>query len=267
MERVTRSSALTELPARPDVEGAPGFFGPGDKTTGTPASVPGYEWFNMVQEELCNIVSELGTDELSGAAYNQVAQAILHAISQAVPDSIDWGNILNKPASYPPSSHGHSWSGISDKPTTFAPIPHNHSFEQVPGLQTALDGKAASLHAHTIDQVDNLQVILDGKAPLTSTLLSTRSTPGIWTIPWTRQSPLFLLLDGGAAVESIFKYKVNSGTGGNGQTATAGYYFTIVSSTNVSNADPNGTVIMPNASTVEIDVNTLTDGAIVEAWQ
>ncbi|WP_417831718.1 hypothetical protein [Terasakiella sp.] len=142
MERVTRSSALPELPARPDVEGNPGFFGPGDKTTGTPASVPGYEWFNMVQEELCNVVTQLGGAPLSGDVYDQVANAILVAISQAVPDSIDWVNVLNKPGSYPPAGHGHAVADVA-------------------GLQAALDGKSVTGHGHAVADVAGLQSLLN----------------------------------------------------------------------------------------------------------
>lgn len=62
----------------------------------------------------------------------------------------DWNTLLNKPATFPPSTHTHV---ISD--TT--------------GLQAALDAKqpsgsyAAAVHTHTIAQVTNLQTTLDGK--------------------------------------------------------------------------------------------------------
>lgn len=45
---------------------------------------------------------------------------------------------------------------------------HNHVIANVDGLQTALDGKAASVHTHVISDVTNLQTTLDGKAPLAS---------------------------------------------------------------------------------------------------
>jgi hypothetical protein len=43
------------MPAAP-VGGTPGFFTGGNPGTGTPASVPGYEWFNGVQEELIGLI-------------------------------------------------------------------------------------------------------------------------------------------------------------------------------------------------------------------
>ncbi len=44
-----------------------------------------------------------------------------------------------------------------------APAPHTHPFSDVPGLQSALDGKALSTHGHGIDDVTGLQAALDGK--------------------------------------------------------------------------------------------------------
>lgn len=37
-----------------------------------------------------------------------------------------------------------TWAGITDKPATFTPSPHSHAIGDTTGLQTALDGKAAS---------------------------------------------------------------------------------------------------------------------------
>ena len=43
------------------------------------------------------------------------------------------------------------------------PVPHGHAISDTTGLQTALDGKAASSHTHTIANVTGLQTALDGK--------------------------------------------------------------------------------------------------------
>ena len=45
----------------------------------------------------------------------------------------------------------------------YAPLAHAHTVADVTGLQTALDGKAATAHTHTIANVTNLQTALDGK--------------------------------------------------------------------------------------------------------
>lgn len=44
---------------------------------------------------------------------------------------------------------------------------HNHTIANVTGLQTALDGKAASSHTHAIADVTGLQTALDGKSAST----------------------------------------------------------------------------------------------------
>jgi len=56
MQRVTRSSAVATMPAPPVSPSAPGFFTGGNPGGGTPATTPGFEWFNSVQEELIGLI-------------------------------------------------------------------------------------------------------------------------------------------------------------------------------------------------------------------
>jgi hypothetical protein len=56
MQRVTRPSRYTSLPSPPASPSSPGYFGGGDPASGVPATVPGYEWFNRVQEELIALI-------------------------------------------------------------------------------------------------------------------------------------------------------------------------------------------------------------------
>jgi hypothetical protein len=42
------------------------------------------------------------------------------------------------------------WDSVSGKPSTFPPAAHTHTVADTTGLQTALDGKAASSHTHTL---------------------------------------------------------------------------------------------------------------------
>lgn len=56
MQRVTRSSAVATMPAPPVSPSAPGFFTGGNPGGGTPATTPGFEWFNGVQEELIGLI-------------------------------------------------------------------------------------------------------------------------------------------------------------------------------------------------------------------
>jgi hypothetical protein len=60
MQRVTRSTAVAVQPAVPASPGTPGFFSPGNPGGGLAATVPGYEWFNMVQEELIGVILRAG---------------------------------------------------------------------------------------------------------------------------------------------------------------------------------------------------------------
>ena len=55
------------------------------------------------------------------------------------------------------------WADITNKPSTFTPSAHSHVIADVTGLQTALNGKAASSHSHVISDVTGLQTALDGK--------------------------------------------------------------------------------------------------------
>ncbi len=59
MQRVNRASAVASLPA-PPAGGTPGFFTPGNPGLAQPATVPGYEWFNGVQEELIALITRGG---------------------------------------------------------------------------------------------------------------------------------------------------------------------------------------------------------------
>ena len=42
-----------------------------------------------------------------------------------------------------------AWSGVTGKPSTFTPSSHTHTISNITGLQSALDGKAASSHSHS----------------------------------------------------------------------------------------------------------------------
>jgi len=60
MQRVTRSSAVASMPAAPASPAAPGFFTGGNPGAGQQATVPGFEWFNGVQEELIGMLTRAG---------------------------------------------------------------------------------------------------------------------------------------------------------------------------------------------------------------
>ena len=74
MQRVNRSTAVPTMPA-PPAGGTPGYFAGGNPGLGQPASVPGYEWFNAVQEEIVNTILGAGI-VLDGANVTQLRRAI-----------------------------------------------------------------------------------------------------------------------------------------------------------------------------------------------
>lgn len=75
MQRCTRPSAISQMPAPPAAERLGGYFTGGDPVSGTAATVPGYEWFNRVQEELVGIVEAAGL-ALDGGDNAQVLNAL-----------------------------------------------------------------------------------------------------------------------------------------------------------------------------------------------
>jgi hypothetical protein len=90
MQRVKRSSAIAVLPAAP-AGGTPGFFASPNPAGGVPATVPGYEWYNGIQEELAAVI-ELAGIVLSGATNNQLVTAISKMIEARVGDyALDTG--------------------------------------------------------------------------------------------------------------------------------------------------------------------------------
>lgn len=74
MQRVDTSTAAAALPTN-DPNGTPGYFTKGDPVGGTPATVPGQDWFNTVQEELAGIVLAAGLT-LNKSDRSQVLQAL-----------------------------------------------------------------------------------------------------------------------------------------------------------------------------------------------
>lgn len=47
--------------------------------------------------------------------------------------SVDWADITNKPATFPPETHGHDWGEVTGKPDTFPPSSHQHAWGDITG--------------------------------------------------------------------------------------------------------------------------------------
>lgn len=110
---------------------------------------------------------------------------------------VAWSSVAGKPTTFPPSNHSHgaadlsgvvktinslapdpagnitlpapTWASITGKPSTFPPDTHTHTvaISGVTGLQTALDGKAATSHTHTKAQVTGLPIIYTATVEVT----------------------------------------------------------------------------------------------------
>ena len=89
----------------------------------------------------------LSTESLTGArGWSLPDKSGTIAMTNDIPTSLpasdvkDWAKAATKPS--------YTWTEIGSKPDTFTPSAHTHTIANVTGLQTALDGKAASSHTH-----------------------------------------------------------------------------------------------------------------------
>lgn len=83
MQRVSTATATQDKP--PYTPGEPGYFTGGDPLSARPATVPGPDWFNRVQEEICNVITSAGL-ALDGEDDTQLARAITAMIAEAIVD-------------------------------------------------------------------------------------------------------------------------------------------------------------------------------------
>lgn len=131
-------------------------------------------------------------------------------VEGGVPANPEWSSILNKPTSFPPSTHTHAWETITNKPVAFTPVSHTHVVDEVIGLNEAIDtrletleitwdeviGKpisfTPSVHTHVKTDITGLQSELDSKlnvSDLTWNNLSGKPTsfnPSAHTHDWTQ---------------------------------------------------------------------------------
>jgi hypothetical protein len=70
-----------------------------------------------------------------------------------------------------------SWNGITDKPSSFTAAPHTHPVSEVIGLQSAIDGKAATVHTHNEGDITGLTASLDELQEQIDSIESGNGTP------------------------------------------------------------------------------------------
>lgn len=115
---------------------------------------------NILRHNGTQFVNTPGTDHFAAASHT-------HAASE-ISDSTAAGRALltGADAAAQRTSLGLGTAALEGA-GFFAIATHSHAILDVTGLQTALDGKAASSHTHTIANVTGLQTALDGKAAST----------------------------------------------------------------------------------------------------
>lgn len=134
-----------------------------------------------------------------GAGLSVNENGVLSATGGGTADAVDWANVQDKPATFPPTAHSHkmeditdapavaksgSYKDLTDKPTNFAPSSHTHTKTDV-GLgnvdntsdankpistatQDALDGKintSALGQANGVAQLDETGLVPSDQLP------------------------------------------------------------------------------------------------------
>lgn len=90
-----------------------------------------------------------------------------------------WLTLQGKPASFPPSAHGHpvtdltglDWNAVGGKPTQFLPSSHTHAVGDITGLNWgAVTGKPSTfppdVHGHAVGDISGLSQAFDATLPL-----------------------------------------------------------------------------------------------------
>lgn len=128
---------------------------PAEYVTESELNSKGYQTASQVSAAIADLVDSapaaLDTlNELAAALGDDPNFAT--TITQQLANKSDVGhthtvaNITNFPSTW-------SWNSISGKPSSFTPSSHTHAISEVTGLQSALDGKAASSHTHAITAI------------------------------------------------------------------------------------------------------------------
>jgi len=158
MNRVDTSTAVFNIPAQ-ETPGTPGYFSKGNPGSGLPATVPGQDWFNAVQEELLAVIEAAGiTPNKANTA--QVLEAI-NKISHAARYAVDIGEANAYEAEYTPELLGH----IVGLPLSFKAAHSNtgaSTFNPGPGVADLKHSNGDDLQAGDITAGGIVTVVFDG---------------------------------------------------------------------------------------------------------
>lgn len=79
----------------------------------------------------------LNTNKLEVSTFNSW-------VSNYVPPVPSWGDVTEKPSTFPATAHVHGWGEIENKPTTFAPSAHTHTWDSIESKPNVITGTTAS---------------------------------------------------------------------------------------------------------------------------
>lgn len=183
------------------------------------------------------------------------------------PHAVSWPQVLNKPGTYPPEAHEHPWSGITGKPTAFPPEEHNHDSHN----DTRYLGKTAkAADSSKLEGKTKAQVVAEAKGVA---LKGTRTTDGTWTLTGlTIGVPVYLAYRPNHTSTSNTQYvKFSVISGSQNQLRPSGNQSTqFILAAEISDAD-NGTggsaVIIPNSTTLKLNISSIGTGETVAAYQ
>jgi hypothetical protein len=158
------------MPAPPVASGPPGFFTSGDPLTGTPATVPGQEWFNGMQEELAGLVEHLGVSP-SAVDLSQVRKAVSRwfggAIRTVTADTVltadDAGTVLASAAGGNRAVTLPAAAGANGRPLRFA-FARSDASANTLTVQRAGTDTVEGATSITIPVGGRVQLISDGVA-------------------------------------------------------------------------------------------------------
>lgn len=139
------------------VNGSSKFLGPiqgklvGGATINQPINFTGNEGLpqrdNLQYILGIDAFAEGGTMKWSAIADVNVGTAsyAAQAGTSQTTESVNWGNIQEKPSTFTPSNHNQDWSTITGKPSTFTPSGHEQDWSTITGKPSTF---APSSHTH-----------------------------------------------------------------------------------------------------------------------
>lgn len=241
MDRVYQSHAIETPPAAVASSGS--YPTSGNKTTGQSATVPGPYWFYSITEEIRNAIVAAGL----------------------VPDPAKVNQLALAMAAFLPKNGGDISGNLTIQGATL-----------VRSVNGTLPNSSGALTLTKDDITDSLGYVPLKSAPVTSvdgktgavttgavTQRSTKTATGTWTITGlTIGKPLFITFKGSTENKSYAFFTITSGTDAGGSTE-----FALGNNAGSGWLSAPGTVIIPTATSVTLNVTSFINGTALYAHQ